>query len=270
MRFYANGKINLVLNVYDKRPDNYHDVEMIMAPITLSDVLDVELADSYQLDCPGVEVETNLITKMVRLLENKFGQEFNVKITIDKYLPAGGGVGGGSSDAVCILKAINQLYNLNLSREDMLLISSEIGSDCPFFVDNTISLVTGRGENIFNLDCNLNYPIIIVNPGVNASTKKVFDHYKNTNNHGDITAFLQAPLMHIHNDLTITTTTLYPAVKSLLHDLSTYDQPVLMLGSGASCGMIITDNSLNIDTIIKELKTKYPLVVLSQITTTSN
>ena len=265
MQFRANGKVNLILNVYDQNCNGYHNVEMIMAPITLFDIINIEFNDSLVVNTPGVSQEDNLITKMVKLIEETYNIQIKLLIDVEKHLPAAGGVAGGSSDAVCVLKAINLLYDLNLSREEMLHLSAQIGSDCPFFVDNCISLVTGRGEEVLSLDYEINQELILVNPGINVSTKAVFDNYTNTNDHGDIEQFLSSNnINYLHNDLTASCCELYPEVKSLLKDLDNYHYPSLLSGSGSSCFMIV-DNQLDAEKIVAQLSNKYPLVYQVQV-----
>lgn len=265
MQFRANGKVNLILNVYDQNGNGYHNVEMIMAPITLFDIINIEFNNSLVVNTPGVSQEDNLITKMVNLIEQTYDLEIKLLIDVEKHLPAGGGVAGGSSDAVCVLKAINLLYDLNLTREEMLHLSAQIGSDCPFFVDNCISLVTGQGEEVLSLDYEINKELILVNPGINVSTKAVFDNYTNTNNHGDISQFLSSNnINYLHNDLTASCCGLYPKVKSLLEELDNYNHPSLLSGSGSSCFMIV-DNKLEAEELRQQLASKYPLVYHTQV-----
>lgn len=265
MQFRANGKVNLILNVYDQNGNGYHNVEMIMAPITLFDIINIEFNNSLVVNTPGVSQEDNLITKMVNLIEQTYDLEIKLLIDVEKHLPAGGGVAGGSSDAVCVLKAINLLYDLNLTREEMLHLSAQIGSDCPFFVDNCISLVTGQGEEVLSLDYEINKELILVNPGINVSTKAVFDNYTNTNNHGDISQFLNSNnINYLHNDLTASCCGLYPEVKPLLEELDNYQHPSLLSGSGSSCFMIV-DNKLDAEELRQQLASKYPLVYHTQV-----
>lgn len=265
MQFRANGKVNLILNVYDQNSNGYHNVEMIMAPITLFDIINIEFNDLLVVNTPGVSQEDNLITKMVNLIEQTYDLEIKLLIDVEKHLPAGGGVAGGSSDAVCVLKAINLLYDLNLTREEMLHLSAQIGSDCPFFVDNCISLVTGQGEEVLSLDYEINKELILVNPGINVSTKAVFDNYTNTNNHGDISQFLSSNnINYLHNDLTASCCGLYPEVKLLLEELDNYHYPRLLSGSGSSC-FVIVDNKLEAEELRQQLASKYPLVYHTQV-----
>ena len=265
MQFRANGKVNLILNVYGQNGNGYHNVEMIMAPIILFDIINIEFNNSLVVNTPGVSQEDNLITKMVNLIEQTYDLEIKLLIDVEKHLPTGGGVAGGSSDAVCVLKAINLLYDLNLTREEMLHLSAQIGSDCPFFVDNCISLVTGQGEEVLSLDYEINKELILVNPGINVSTKAVFDNYTNTNNHGDISQFLNSNnINYLHNDLTASCCGLYPKVKSLLEELDNYHHPSLLSGSGSSCFMIV-DNKLEAEELRQQLASKYPLVYHTQV-----
>ena len=261
----ANAKINLILNVYDKREDGYHNVEFLMVPIDLYDEIEINLSDEMKINTPGVELEDNLIYKAVKLIKDTYNITNNFSIDVKKNIPQGGGLAGGSSDASFVLKAINQLCDLNITDEELIALSARLGSDCPFFIKNKPSIISGRGEIIEVVDFSLDNEIIIINPGSHLSTKAVFDNYQNTNKHGDITKFINTKdLKLLHNDLTTSSRLLDDKLDALLNDLDNLSVNYLMSGSGSSC-FVVLDKSSNKNDIIKYLENKYPLVVCTKV-----
>ena len=145
----APAKVNLTLKVLGKREDGFHALESLMVPLDLADTLTFERADDYILVCdaPGVPVdESNLVTKAVRIFQQRTGERCAWKVTLVKKVPHGAGLGGGSSDAATALLALNELEHANLSNEALAEMSAVIGSDIPFFIYQQACLIEGRGE----------------------------------------------------------------------------------------------------------------------------
>lgn len=161
MRINANCKINLGLHVTRKRDDGYHELETVMLPVhELYDVVDVERVEGdaisfygcgIEIDCPA---ENNLCVRAARLMQERYGVG-GVAIRLDKRVPFGAGLGGGSSDATAVIVAINDIYKLNLDKSKLASLAAELGSDTPFFVYNTPQLCTGRGEIMTPVDIDL-------------------------------------------------------------------------------------------------------------------
>ncbi len=175
-----NAKINIGLDVLRCRPDGYHDIESLFVPVPeLRDVLEVVKADEaalfqYGIPC-DVEPEKNLCFKAFRLMQERFGIG-NINIFLYKNIPMGAGLGGGSSDAAFTLIAINEVFGLGLSREQLAALAAELGSDCPFFVYNRPMLATGRGEILTPFDVDLrDYRIEVVpSPDIHISTPEAY------------------------------------------------------------------------------------------------
>ena len=150
MELRANCKINLGLDVLRRRADGFHELSTVMLPVRgLYDVVTVDRAVQMCFDQRGIEVdcpmEKNLCVKAARLMQQRYGVG-NVAITLDKRVPFGAGLGGGSSDATAVIVAINELFALNLSEDELIDAAAALGSDTAFFVRNTPQLCTGRGE----------------------------------------------------------------------------------------------------------------------------
>lgn len=150
--FYpAKAKINISLDVLHKRPDGFHQVEMIMQSITLADVVILEENNLPQVDfyCSHPQVpsgESNLAVKAANLLKERLPRERGCRIKLEKNIPLGAGLGGGSTDAAAVLLALNRLWELNINREELMEIGSKLGSDIPFCIKGGTCLARGRGE----------------------------------------------------------------------------------------------------------------------------
>ena len=180
MRYRANCKINLGLDVLRRRDDGYHDLETVMLPVVgLYDVIDVERAEEgvtfrslgIVVDCP---MEKNLCVRAARLMQERYGIG-GVAITLDKRVPFGAGLGGGSSDATAVIMAINEIYNLGLDKPTLASLAAELGSDTPFFVYNRAMLCEGRGEIISPVDIDLNgLWLVVAKPDEGVSTAEAY------------------------------------------------------------------------------------------------
>ena len=170
---FPNAKINLGLNIVNRRPDGYHDIETVFYPIALEDSLEIVPAaesSGTSLSCHGRHVdchmEKNLVTKAFRLLQ----QEFNlpdVEMHLIKHIPDGAGLGGGSSDASSALMLFNEIFNLNLSDDQLAQRAAQLGADCAFFVYNRPLMATGIGNIFSPVDVGLDgYYLFLVNPSV--------------------------------------------------------------------------------------------------------
>ena len=143
----APAKINLVLEVLGKYDANYHRILSILQTIDLCDVLHLEIADGVSFHCSEPDLEPdNLVVKAAVLLRQLAGCRQGVRIGLDKHIPWGVGLGGGSSDAAAALVALNKLWGLNLSAAELVEVGSQLGSDIPFFIYGGTALVAGRGE----------------------------------------------------------------------------------------------------------------------------
>lgn len=151
MKLHAACKINIGLDILRRREDGFHDLETVMVPVRgLYDTLDVEPCEEgirfaqsgIAIDCPD---EKNLCVRAARLMQQHYGIA-GVAITLDKRIPFGAGLGGGSSDATAVIRAIDSLYGLGLGSEELVARAAELGSDTAFFVHNTPQLCRGRGE----------------------------------------------------------------------------------------------------------------------------
>jgi len=174
---FPNAKINLGLNILRKREDGFHDIQTIMVPITFSDILEIVPSENNGLEYShsGIEVpgdpHTNLCWKAYKLFNGRYPVS-GVKIHLHKVIPPGSGLGGGSADAAFTLKMLNELFNMKVEEDELLEMTAELGSDCPFFVKNQMVLAEGRGEEMkeITIEGLERKTIVLVLPGINVST----------------------------------------------------------------------------------------------------
>jgi 4-diphosphocytidyl-2-C-methyl-D-erythritol kinase len=178
MVIFPNAKINIGLNVTERRADGYHNLETIFYPVKINDVLEVVPADelsfeSSGLDIPG-RVEDNLCIKAYHLLKKKYDLP-PVKIHLHKHIPIGAGLGGGSSDAAFFIKLMNQSFDLKMSVEDMQDYARILGADCAFFIENKPTFAFDKGDEFEPVKLDLSkYKIALVMPDAHVSTSEAY------------------------------------------------------------------------------------------------
>lgn len=191
MEFYANAKINLVLDVTGKRDDGFHNVKMIMQTLELCDIIDVEKSEEGIIlsgnDNSLKYDNTNLVWKAADLFFKKTGINSGCKIHIKKNIPICAGMAGGSSDAATVLSALNNLYGNPLSKKELLEYGALLGSDVPYCIMKGTALAEGRGEILTKIpDFSTDY-ILIVKPDIDISTPWAYKNLKlDKLNHPDV------------------------------------------------------------------------------------
>lgn len=182
MLTFPNAKINIGLNITSKRNDGYHNLETIFYPIGIQDVLEIKLQknsnEDWTFQIVGQKVtdkpEDNLVVKVFRDLQKEFDLPA-VDIYLQKKIPTGAGLGGGSSDAAFMIKSLNEMFELHLSDKDMERRIAIYGADCAFFIKNTCSYATGIGDKLKPIDLSLKgYKIVVVKPSVAISTREAY------------------------------------------------------------------------------------------------
>ena len=189
MILYPNCKINIGLRVIGKREDGYHNLETIFYPVMgLYDVLMITAAgkfsfvqDGLAVDCPA---EDNLIIKCYRRMQKRYPQIGNVSIRFTKRIPFGAGLGGGSSDAAHTAIALNELFELGLTREQLAAEVAPLGADCAFFIYNTPCLAEGIGEVLTPIPFSLSgFRLVMLKPDIHISTREAYQGVLQTQNH---------------------------------------------------------------------------------------
>lgn len=183
----AYAKINLFLNVVNKRFDGYHDLEMVMASIELHDLLTFENNSTGKINITSEQVitnkpEDNIVYKVAVFLQEEFQVNEGVTINIDKKIPIAAGLAGGSADAAATFRGLNKLWKLKLSLDDMAKLGVNFGADIPFCIYNKLCIAKGKGEDLLFINKKNKFSLLLVNPNIQISTKEVFDKV----NEGDL------------------------------------------------------------------------------------
>lgn len=254
MILHANCKINLGLDILRRREDGFHDLETVMIPVSgLFDVVEVERVEGAStfeqkgliVDC---DAESNLCMKALRLMQRLYGVG-EVKITLDKRVPFGAGLGGGSSDATAVILALNEIYALGLSEDRLIEVAAMIGSDTAFFVRNTPQLCTGRGEVMSPIELPLQGKYLaIAKPEEGVSTKEAYSGVKPAVPSVRLADALQRPIGEWHeivkNDFEGHIFEAHPAIAELKQMM--YDAGAVyasMSGSGSAVFGIFDEES---------------------------
>ena len=174
-------KINLGLKVLNKRDDGFHNISSIFIELNLVDFIEFRKSKTPIIEFKGANIDTdNTVLKALELVNKYYNINFEHTITITKNIPIGSGLGGGSSNGASTLKSLNQLYNLNISDRELMVLSKKIGSDVPFFINGGIKKVTGTGDIIENINyadlCSKYY--LLVMPSFSISTSWAYKKIK--------------------------------------------------------------------------------------------
>lgn len=228
MELRANCKINIGLDVLRRRADGFHDLSTVMFPVRgLYDTVSVEQSESMTfeqrgivVDCP---VEKNLCVKAARLMQSRYGVG-NVAITLNKVVPFGAGLGGGSSDATAVLMAMNEIFALKLSEQELIDLAAQLGSDTAFFVRNSAQLCTGRGEIMTPIELPLaGLWLVVVKPDEGVSTAEAYSGVKPAEPVQPLSECLQLPIEQwqgvVKNDFEPHIFESHPAIAALKQQL---------------------------------------------------
>ena len=275
LREKAYAKINLFLNVTKKRADGYHDLEMVMAPLKLHDILTFKKAENKEITIKSnvpitTDIKDNVVYKIASFLQEEFQVEKGVEIYIDKKIPMGGGLAGGSADAAATLRGLNRLWRLKLDKDDMAKLGVQFGADIPFCVYNKMALVKGIGEQITFIKHRFKPHVLIVNPNIEVSTKDVFTNFKEEyiqekSIHNIIDGIKSKELSivanEMYNSLEQVTFDLYPEVKELKNDLKNSKLEATMMSGSGSTVFSLSNNLEKIKNAQNQVKSTYFNVV---------
>ncbi|OFY64232.1 MAG: 4-(cytidine 5'-diphospho)-2-C-methyl-D-erythritol kinase [Bacteroidetes bacterium RBG_13_43_22] len=199
---FPRAKINLGLRVLEKRPDGFHEIETIFYPIALSDALEFVVSSGKaagdELVITGINIKTrpekNLVTRAVKRLRTGYPVP-PLKIHLHKAIPAGAGLGGGSSDAACMIRSMTKCFRFSITDDELKAIALELGSDCPFFLNPVPSIGTGRGEILKPINPALEgFYIMLLNPGFLISTKEAYHNCIPARREADLEELVAHPL----------------------------------------------------------------------------
>lgn len=247
MTIFPNAKINIGLRIISKREDGFHNIESVFYPIGLCDALEFVIqlpennTDEFVVtglltDCPA---ESNLVMKALKLLRKDYHIP-GLRIHLHKCIPAGAGLGGGSSDAAFMLKYLNRCFNLKLSNNDLIKYALELGSDCPFFINNNPVIATGKGEIMNDTKMDLKGKhILIIQPSIHINTSMAYSLITPAVPTNKLSEQINAPVKdwvkHISNDFEPAIFRLHPEISDIKDQM--YRRGAIyssMSGSGSS------------------------------------
>ncbi|MDP2153899.1 MAG: 4-(cytidine 5'-diphospho)-2-C-methyl-D-erythritol kinase [Methylotenera sp.] len=255
--FLAPAKINLFLHITGQRDDGYHLLQTVFRLLDYYDTIHLKTTNTSTIkrvnDVAGVPEANDLCVRAAQLLQRHTGCQLGAEILVDKKISMGGGLGGGSSDAATVLLALNQRWQLNLPREELLKLGLQLGADVPFFIYGSNAWAEGVGEQLQAISLHNAYYVVLT-PNVHVSTAQIFSNNQLTKNAipKKIAAFSEiaklstenSALVNIHdgftNQLEKVVCSIYPEVKACLGWLKQYGD-ARMSGSGASVFLEVTD-----------------------------
>lgn len=277
LKSYA--KINICLNVVGKRPDGYHELDMIMLPLELHDsILFSEIKngkdhfvtiDDFSLGLFKYNIATYAIEKIHRLhpFENKF------RITIHKVIPMQAGLGGGSSNAGCVLNAVNQYLKLGLSNEELVSVATGLGADVPFFIYNRPARATGIGEKLEFVNVKNDYYVLLVKPEQGCSTQGIYeisdkmelptgdvDLVKKALEEGDDDLLAKS----IFNALEAPAISVVPEIQLIKDKLIAAGLKIVLMSGSGSCVFALSTDKKLIKQVAKSLEDQY-LVEITKV-----
>jgi 4-diphosphocytidyl-2-C-methyl-D-erythritol kinase len=196
---FPQAKINLGLSVLSKRADGFHNLETIYYPLPFCDVLEFIPASTPAFILSGLSLpddsNDNLVLRAYKKVKKQFPQIGPLEVHLHKAIPSGAGLGGGSADAACMLKLLNDYFNLNISREKLEYFALELGSDCPFFLQSSPCYARGRGEILEPVPLDLSgYSILLVHPERPVSSAWAFSRIRVYSEKADLRGLISEPV----------------------------------------------------------------------------
>lgn len=257
---FPNAKINLGLNITEKRPDGYHNLETVFYPIPLEDALEVTAGHpegnaKYTLHQGGIPIEgdpdTNLVVKAYRMLDERFNLP-PVDIHLFKHIPSGAGLGGGSADAAFMLKMLNEEFRLKLTDDELEAYAARLGADCAVFIRNRATYAEGIGNIFSPVSLSLNgYRLLVVKPDIFVSTRNAFAQIRPHRPEHPVREVIALPVEQwkglMTNDFEDSVFPQFPAIGAIKEEM--YRQGALyasMSGSGSSVyGLFTPETSID-------------------------
>lgn len=267
MKLKAYAKINLGLKIIGKEENGYHLLDMVMLPISLCDNIEIEKRNDEKVNVIVTNnvflPKENSITKAIQLMQEKYNFKAGFDVKIEKNIPTQAGMGGGTSDAAEIIKAVNILMNINAPLNELEDVAMKVGSDVVYSLYSTLSRIQGKGEIFTKIEKEFKYPILIVKPKSGIKTKDCFNLYKFENDDIPIDVIdklinsldknLYTVRKYAKNSLLKPAKKLAPIINKIIRTLLSYELNLIqMSGSGSTIYAIDKD--------INKLKKVYELI----------
>jgi 4-diphosphocytidyl-2-C-methyl-D-erythritol kinase len=184
MQLSAPAKVNLSFQIKGRRADGFHEIETLMAPISLADRLTIERRGGdgqidFSCDDPSLPGgDDNLVVRAVKLFRERAGISTGIRIDLEKKIPHGAGLGGGSSDAASTLLGLNELFGAGLSQTELMDLAAQLGSDVPFFIVRSAAICRGRGELVTPAPVDAKLDLLLLKPAFGVPTPWAYGHWK--------------------------------------------------------------------------------------------
>jgi len=184
MQLSAPAKINLSFQVKGRRPDGFHEIETLMTPVSLADRITIERAEHHDeirftCDDPSLTAgDDNLVVRAAKLFRRRINVTTGITIVLEKKIPHGAGLGGGSSDAASTLLGLTELFAVNLPEDELLKLAAELGSDVPFFVVHSVAVCRGRGEIVTPTSLATKFRLVLFKPDFGVPTPWAYERWK--------------------------------------------------------------------------------------------
>ncbi|WP_423362820.1 4-(cytidine 5'-diphospho)-2-C-methyl-D-erythritol kinase [Mycoplasma sp. P36-A1] len=262
---HSYAKINIAIDIKNKYADGYHNLDMIMCKVNLFDKLffSTMKENKIVLTCTNMYIPTdnrNLVYKVIEKVKKVYGIDRGIRVNIAKSIPMQAGLGGGSSNAAATLDALNEMFHLNMNIQDKIDFTKEFGSDIPFFFYNTICRVSGYGDQIQPLECNLSpIHVILIKPSKGVSTKAVYENLKIDDLvHPDIEGLIKALkdddydfiIKNIKNSLQESSIQIRPVIKKFIDEINQLGVDVSMVSGSGTTIFAFTKS----DEVLKKVK----------------
>ena len=254
---FPNAKINIGLNIVNKRPDGYHNIESCFYPVPWSDVLEIIESETLTFKSTGIEIPGNPLENLCLKAYHLIRTDHDippVSIHLHKVIPIGAGLGGGSADGAFMLRLLNDKFELNISNERLEAYASKLGSDCPFFIQNTPRMARGTGNEFSELSLDLKgYHLVLIYPDIHVSTKEAYSGIVPKRRDLKLGSILKTPIEdwrdQVYNDFEDSIFPKHPIIKEVKDSL--YQQGAIyasMTGSGATVfGLFEEEKQTNFD-----------------------
>lgn len=246
------AKINIGLNIISKREDGFHNLETIFYPLNLFDEIRFTRSDKFSFNSNDENLNketTNLIIKAKELLENEFGIPILVDVFLNKNIPIGAGLGGGSSNAASTLTSLIKLFDLKIEKSDLSNLALKLGSDVPYFLNPVPCYAESRGEILIPINLKLDKYLLVVNPGVHVATRWAFGLIKPKNSNFSLKLLINNSSIEIEevmrlasNDFEKIVFEHFPKIKELKKKMLHFGaKHCMMTGTGSTVWALFED-----------------------------
>ena len=275
MNIKSFAKINLGLEVEGKREDDYHEVRTLLQTINFYDVLQFRETQSNQIFLEGTEKtiswkEDNLVFKAALLLKEKFHVSKGIDIRVDKKIPAGKGLGGGSSNAAVTLHVLNKIWGLQIGKKALMDLGSKLGADVPFFLEGGLCLGLGRGDEIVPLPDIVSLPCLLILPPFSIQTAHIYGHFQPTltsqNKDSKIIKFLDIrELGSLENRLEKTVFRFYPQLKAIKTFFRNRGAELSLVSGTGSAVFGLFSEKRKAEKVLRKLKNEHTSILVETL-----